>query len=256
MPQILQLPNPFDPQQRTLHPVEEGSSLYHWMEQQGISEFHHPTLCLLEDRPLLRAEWSHPLQADQTLILITLPQGGGEGKNPLRTILMVAVMVAAPQLGASLASSMGVSSTLGVSLVTAGVGMVGSAVVNALVPPALPSMGDFGAHNLPAPSPTYALQGQGNRGRLGQPIPVIYGRHLIYPDLAATPYSDFENNDHYLYQLHVIGQGEYEIETIRIEDTPIHHFEERSVIKSSHPVPPTPCCYHRPRGGRTRAPLQ
>lgn len=77
-----------------------------------------------------------------------------------------------------------------------------------------------------APSPTYSLQGQGNHARLGQPIPVFYGRHIIYPDLAAMPYTRYENDDQILYQLHCIGQGKYDLESIRIEDTPISSFEE------------------------------
>lgn len=77
-----------------------------------------------------------------------------------------------------------------------------------------------------APSQTYSLQGQGNHARLGQPIPVFYGRHIIYPDLAAMPYTRYENDDQILYQLHCIGQGKYDLESIRIEDTPISSFEE------------------------------
>ena len=55
---------------------------------------------------------------------------------------------------------------------------------------------------------------------------MLYGRHIIYPDLAATPYTRYENNDQILYQLHCIGQGEYDLEAIRIEDTPISSFDE------------------------------
>ena len=87
----------------------------------------------------------------------------------------------------------------------------------------------FGAvGSSPAPSPTYALSAQGNQARLGQPIPVLYGRHLIYPDIATQPYQEYLNNEQYLYQLHVIGQGEYDLEQLRIEDTPITSFEEVS----------------------------
>ncbi len=89
----------------------------------------------------------------------------------------------------------------------------------------MPSLGG-GYGNTAAPSPTYSLQAQGNQARLGQPIPVLYGRHIVYPDLAATPYTRYENNEQMLYQLHCIGQGEYELESIRIEDTPISSFEE------------------------------
>jgi hypothetical protein len=75
-------------------------------------------------------------------------------------------------------------------------------------------------------STTYSLQAQGNEARLGNPIPVIYGRHLIYPDFAAQPYYRYQNNEQYVYQLHCIGQGYYDVEQIRIEDTPISSFKE------------------------------
>jgi len=40
--------------------------------------------------------------------------------------------------------------------------------------------GSFGSP--PAASPTYSLTPQGNQARLGQPIPVMYGRHIIKGD--------------------------------------------------------------------------
>ncbi len=55
---------------------------------------------------------------------------------------------------------------------------------------------------------------------------MIYGRHRVYPDLAATPWTAYDENDQYLYQLHCIGQGHYDLEQVRIEDTPIASFEE------------------------------
>ena len=51
-------------------------------------------------------------------------------------------------------------------------------------------------------------------------------RHLIYPDFASQPYYGYANDEQYVYQLHCIGQGEYNVEQIRIEDTPIDSFEE------------------------------
>ncbi len=77
-----------------------------------------------------------------------------------------------------------------------------------------------------APSPTYSLQAQGNEARLGQPIPVVYGRHIIFPDLAATPYHEYANDDQFLFQLHCLGHGLFDVEQIRIEDSPIESFDE------------------------------
>ncbi|NBX77500.1 MAG: phage tail protein, partial [Proteobacteria bacterium] len=135
---------------------------------------------------------------------VALPQGGGGGgKNPLNTVLALAVLVAAPYAGAALAGSLGVTSAIGTSLLTAGVALAGSALVNILVPPPSPTFAGVGGYGGgSAPSPTYSLQAQGNQARLGEPIPVVYGRHIVYPDFAATPYAEYVGNDQFLFQLH------------------------------------------------------
>ena len=138
---------------------------------------------------------------------------------------MLAVMVAAPYLGGLIAGAIGVTSTIGISLITAGVALVGTTLVNVLLPPPKPAAPSFGK-GVPSPSPTYSLTAQGNQARLTQPIPVVYGRHRVFPDLAATPWAEYDGNEQYLHQLHCIGQGEHEVEQIRIEDTPIASFAE------------------------------
>jgi sulfur carrier protein ThiS len=224
---VIWLTNPFQPERnKQLFEAPINTTIADWLNNQKI-EFVLPTICLKNGEPILRAQWAeYPLTEDDCVVFIPLPQGGGGGGNKiLRSVLTIAVMVAAPYAGSALASSLGITSTVGTALVTAGVALAGSALVNVLVPPPMPSLGgSFGSAT--APSPTYSLQAQGNQARLGQPIPVLYGRHIIYPDLAATPYTRYENNDQILYQLHCIGQGEYDLESIRIEDTPISSFEE------------------------------
>ena len=75
-------------------------------------------------------------------------------------------------------------------------------------------------------SPTYGVRGQSNRARIGEPVPVIYGKHLVYPDLAAQPWTEYVVNDQFLYQLFCIGNGEYDIDEIRIGETDINTFTE------------------------------
>ena len=221
--------NPFRPEiNREMYPVYDVISIREWLNNQGITEFDVPTICLVNGSPVLRSDWQATLIEAKTVItFIALPQGGGGGgKNPLRTVLMLAVLIAAPYAGAALASTLGVTSTIGASLLTAGVALAGTTLVNVLVPPPrpnLPTIGNMAGSN---PSPTYSLQAQGNSARIGQPIATIYGRHIIYPDFGATPYTEYVNNEQFLHQLHVIGHGEYDIEQIRIEDTPISSFEE------------------------------
>ncbi len=226
---VVMLRNPFRPERdREVIVVAEPLSIREWLGEQGIDEFECPTICLRNGSPLLRGRWDETLIGeDDVVVFVPLPQdgGGGGGKNPLRTILMLAVMVAAPYLGGLIAGAIGVTSTIGISLITAGVALVGTTLVNVLLPPPKPAAPSFGK-GVPSPSPTYSLTAQGNQARLTQPIPVVYGRHRVYPDLAATPWAEYDGNEQYLHQLHCIGQGEHDLEHIRIEDTPIASFEE------------------------------
>lgn len=196
-----------------------------WLEQRGIEEFSLPTICVVDGEPMLRVDWpTCQIMPGMVVVFVALPQGGGGGSKILSTVLMIAVMVAAPYAGAALAAGMGMGA-VGTAVMTAGVAMLGTALVNILVPPPSPTMPSVN-YGGSSPSPTYSLQAQGNQARLGEPIPVVYGRHVVYPDFASTPYAEYVGNDQFLFQLHTIGQGAYDIEQIRIEDTPIASFEE------------------------------
>ena len=227
---VVMLRNPFRPDRdREVIVVAEPLSIREWLGEQGIDEFECPTICLRNASPLLRGRWDETLIGeDDVVVFVPLPQGGGggDGKNPLRTILMLAVMVAAIYFAPIIGTAIGVTSTTGVALIQAGLAVVGATLVNVLIPPPKPSAITANFGSAPAPSPTYSLQAQGNHARLAQPIPVVYGRHRVYPDLAATPWVEYSGNDQYLHQLHCIGQGEYDLEQVRIEDTPIASFEE------------------------------
>jgi hypothetical protein len=228
---VILLRNPFQPSQREVMMAHASQTIRQWLGTQGIAEFDQPTVCIKNGTPVLRADWA-VTPIDGVVLFITLPQGGGGGggggKNPLRTVLMIAVMVVATVYGGPLGASLGFSGNLATAVGSAIIMTAGSALVSALVPLPTPNMPSFaaGGGNLAQSSPTYSLQGQGNYARLAQPIPVIYGRHLVYPDLAATPYGEYQGNEQYLHQLHCIGLGEYDIEQLRIEDTPIASFVE------------------------------
>ncbi len=228
---VVMLHNPFRPERdRDVFAVAEPVSIREWLGEQGISEFECPTICLHNASPVLRGCWDDTFISEGDVVaFIPLPQGGGGGggKNPLRIVLMLAVMIAAPYVGSYLAVAAGFAEAgIAASLITAGVALAGTALVNVLIPPPKPSAITANFGSAPAPSPTYSLTAQGNHARLAQPIPVVYGRHRVYPDLAATPWVEYSGNDQYLHQLHCIGQGQYDLEQVRIEDTPIASFEE------------------------------
>lgn len=226
---VILLRNPFAPADREVFSAPDNLSISQWLNAQapqvGAAVQLQPTICLKNGHPVLRSDWA-VTKVEGAIIFVALPQGGGGGggKNPLRTVLMIAVMVVANVYGGPLASALGFSGSLGTAVASAGIALAGSVLVNALVP--LPTPNVPTAASFSGPSPTYSLQAQGNYARLTQPIPVVYGHHLVFPDFASTPYAEYVDHDQYLHQLHVIGMGEYEIHQIRIEDTPIQSFAE------------------------------
>ena len=189
-------------------------------------------VAFVDGHAVLRADWERVPEDGQVLAFIeahAIPQGGGGGSNPLRMVLMIAVMVYAPALAAELSFSMGggmiLGSVGGLAAMQAGVVMVGMALVNAVLPAPKPTAPQQAAA-LAAPSPTYNLQAQGNSARIDAAIPEHFGRMLCYPDFAAQPYAEYAGNEQVLYMLLCIGRGSYEVETLKIEDTPIDNYEE------------------------------
>ncbi len=185
-----------------------------------------PYVVRLNDQWLLRRDWDRRVADGDILVVCKLPRGGG-GSNPLRVVLMLAVAIAAPMFAPEIGAMAGgwFATEAGVSAITAGITLAGSALVNALIPPPKPPTPNQMA-SIAAPSPTYDLQAQGNYARLGQPIPVQYGRLAVYPDFAAQPYAEYHGNEQYLYQLFCVGLGEYQIESIDIDDTPVSAWDE------------------------------
>ncbi|OZA06751.1 MAG: hypothetical protein B7X95_01355, partial [Methylophilaceae bacterium 17-44-8] len=177
--------------------------------------------------PVLRANngWNKTLNHGDILIFVVRPEGGGGGSNPLKVVLMIGLSLAAPWAAGALAPTLGLTTELSIGILAGAIGIAGKMVINAMIPDSAAGSRNR-AQSTQQASPTYSLSAQGNSARLLEPIPVQYGRHLCYPDYVAEPYTDYQGNEQYLYQLFCIGQGEYDIEAVRIEDTPVTSFAE------------------------------
>lgn len=182
-----------------------------------------PFIIMRNGEAVLRKDWDQPVADGDLMAVVLLPQGG-RGSNVLRIVLMVAVAVFAQWAAPYIGSALGVSGSVGIGIIQGAIGLIGSALINAILPPQ--AAASTGVGNSKAASPTYNLTAQGNQARIGAAIPIQYGRLLSYPDFAAAPYVEYQGNEQYLYQLLCIGVGEYDIEQIRIEDTDIASFEE------------------------------
>lgn len=176
---------------------------------------------------LPRKDWGRIVAPGDVIEWHELPQGG----NGSRTVLMIAVVVvsilAGPQFGAWInsAGGLGLTAAQATALGTIAINVVGSALVNALVPL---QQANLGGGAFASPGSVYNVSTSGNQARLGQPIPVIYGRHRIFPDFASQPYIEFRDNDQYFHAFYCVGQGHYNIPpgSLFIDDTLLSHFTD------------------------------
>lgn len=228
---VVHQPNAFDPHRgQTVKPVMGRPTVRAWLDGQGITEFPRPTVCRVDGVEIMRADWGRVVIGPGVVCaFIALPageEGGGGSKNPLRTVLTVAVLLGGGIAGGALAGAIGgLGGRIAGGLLATAIAGAGGALINALVPPPKVSgLSDYG--ELPAASPTYSLQAQSNAVRLGQAIPLQYGRMKRYPDLIAQPWQYYAGDEEFLCQPHCLGLGEFDVHAVRIGDTDINAFEE------------------------------
>lgn len=171
--------------------------------------------------------WPRVTPKPGTILTIRMvPMGGGGGKNPLRTVLSLAIMAASPAIAAGLGGYMGAAaeaSFMGVNvgrLVTTGVNLLGRLALNAIAPPGRPRFA-AGAKE----SPALFIQGARNRVTPFGRVPKVLGRHRMVPPLGALPYTETVGNDQYLRMLFVWGYGPLEISDLKIGETPLSEFD-------------------------------
>lgn len=153
--------------------------------------------------------------------------GGGGGKNPLRTVLSVAVLFAAPYvsgalLGGVLFSSAATGLAVG-GLVTAAVSAVGNLAINALVPIAPPAQnsgrGFSSGGSIAEESQTYFIQGARNRLTPFGTVPELFGTHRFTPPLATQNYTEVSGNIIYARQMFCLTNGKVSISNEKLGDT-------------------------------------
>ncbi|MFM0210455.1 host specificity factor TipJ family phage tail protein [Paraburkholderia sediminicola] len=222
--------DPFRPQlARELIPIRRRVRLDTLLRRQGMISGRgrslkrlHTFMPAINGRPVLEHDWGRAVRDGDVVTIASLPMAGG-GSNPLQILLMIVVVVVSIVAPYAAPAAWGVGAgTMGGAMISAGVMMAGTFLVNAIVPPtrAPSSLSSSQA------SPTYTIGAQGNNARLQNPIPVLYGRYRVYPDFASQPYIENHGNEQYLYQLFCISQGDISVEKVLIGDTDISSYGE------------------------------
>lgn len=148
----------------------------------------------------------------------------------IKAAALIAVSVFAPTVAGAIAPGLSTTS-FGFKLLTAGIGLVGSMLVNALFPPPTPSA----QSRSPQESPTLTISGQSNQKDQYGPVRRVYGTHKVYPTIAADPYTKTAGiGRQFLYAIYDFGYGPLDVTDIRIGNTPIAQFEgARYIVRNN-----------------------
>lgn len=200
--------------------VDHGRSVREYLRKESLVKLDGgrvlPFIVYYNGLPLLEKDWDLIVAQDAWVQVSYLPRGGGGGSN-IGAIL------------GGIASAIMAYFTFGMSLIaSAAIGVAVYAGLTLLVA-AIPKPANVSSATREVTSPTYSLSAQGNAARLLEAMPRVYGRMRTYPDLASRPYTEFQDNVQYLYQLFCVSLGKAEVESIFLDDTNINQFEDATV---------------------------
>lgn len=235
-PSLVHLPNPISPAGKAVSfaAFMPGETLGAYLERAGVRVADAPMHVWQNGRPVPPQLWKRliPRTGDQIVIRAKMEGGGGGGKV-LRTVAMIAVVVAsifAPYLAPAGWGAIGATGALTTTgaLISAGVMLAGTLLINAFLPMPLPTAAKLGTGSKYESSPTYAIQGGRNRPRPWEPMLLVMGRHRVVPDLGATPWTNQFGDNQFLNQIFHFGlQGmELNLREFKIGNTPIESYAD------------------------------
>jgi hypothetical protein len=201
--------------------IPYGSTVASIVNQADIpAELSQNIRVFIGDKLVKRESWNLVKPNPETAIVIGLAPTGGD---IFKTIALIAVSALAPGIASFLAPNL---TGVGLKLLTAGIGLVGTLLVNALFPPPTPASRKTPAQE----SPTLTISSQGNSPYPYGPVRRVYGTHKIYPAVVGSQFTQTVGNEQFLYGLYDFGYGPLDVEDIRIGNTPIAQFDEAEYI--------------------------
>lgn len=236
LPQIIVAPKPFR------SPTAQMTAEERWTIAEMITaavvaghltknEAASPRLVVLvHGREVPRALWPFTRPKRGTIVEVKIrPAGGGGGrKNPLRTILMLMVVVAVAWI-----SGGGLAADLGMSAALFGAGQTGAMVAASVASIALNALVNAIA---PIPQPeqkqrstSYTIDGARNAADPYGPSIMVLGQHRVTPRLAMRYFTDmaFESGRDvmYLYMLVQWHVGQCDLSQLKIGETDLSTYQ-------------------------------
>lgn len=186
---------------------------------------------LVNGERIPRAAWSKVKPKQKAIVGINVvPMGGGGKKNPLATILSIALMVVAPYaagaLTASFITATGVTSLTAAQAVYAaariGIGLVGFLASSMLS--SVPKQTSAAAPTNIAESATQFIEGASNAVLKYGVVPMNLGVNRVFPPQAALPYTEVVGNLQFVRQLFTYGYGNVVVSDRKLGETLLTDF--------------------------------
>lgn len=225
---VVAAPLPFS-NLRVAHQLPQGVTIQGIIDTLTQKATHLDAYVTVGGCEIPRECWQYTKPKQGALVNIrVMPQGGGGGKNPLATILTLAVLIAAPYavgaLGFTALGTTAAGLTLAGKVAAAGFAIVGNLLVNAIAPPPTPT--NAGRITDQAESPTQFIQGASNSIDPFGVVPVCLGTNRMFPLQAALPYTETVADKQYVRQLFTWGYGqELQLADLKIGETPLAEFD-------------------------------
>ena len=198
----------------------EGATLEDIVHSAGVRPDTPGLRVYIGDREVPRHRWRYVRpRAGRRVVIGVVPESSG--KDALRIVLAIVVIVVAWYLGPVVAVGLGFSATgSAAAIATASIALAGTLAVNALVPPPGANLTDAAGGTGISPS----IAGARNDIRAFAPVPWVGGTYRLTPPYAARPYTEVVGDDQYLRCLFA-WYGPTTVDDIKIGDTPIEEYE-------------------------------
>ena len=196
--------------------VPAGNTISEILELAEIPKNLYPfVVVIMNGVEVPKDQWSRvEPRFDDIIGLHVIPLGGDGAKGILRMVALIAVAIVAPQIAALTGFG-----TVGTTVVTAGITLAGSLIINAIIPPPKPV-----TPSQSAAGDSYFINSQSNRARINETIPIVYGMHKLYANLASAPSIFSAGTSSIFTALYDWGLGNADVWDLRAGDTSISKF--------------------------------
>jgi len=224
--QLIVTPHPvlLDGQRNTVWEVRAGESLYALL-MRNVPELDGQRWAVsIGGLPVERHLWHHVYPKAGQVIEVR----GGVGRSALAVVAMIALTYFTFGGGAIAGFTLGTSTALGTLAVQSAVYIAGSMLINKVLAPKPPKA--VGQQQ----DSVYSITGARNQLRPYDPLPLLFGRVRLTPDLLSKPYTWYEGNDQYLGMLLCAGINVGRVEEFYNGDTLLGTYEGAQVFHAGY----------------------